>query len=98
MKQEEFKEEIKKKIEDISEKINELKSHTPEDSSLEGEISKLVNQMEKIRDDIQNKYDRAGKSVEHNWDKITRNIYQDLESFDNAFKKAGSLFKSRRKK
>ena len=86
-------EKVKDKLNEISTKIEEIKSKTLDDESMQSAFDELVDQMQRIRDQIQEKYDDMRASGKDNWEEFNSNIYQDLESFNEAFKKAGAIFR-----
>jgi hypothetical protein len=94
MKQEDNKLQIKEKIEDLNRQVLELKNQVVE-PSVKNSFDSLISDMEKTRDLIQKKYDNMEASGEDEWTKLEKNIFNDVESFDKAYKKAGALFKPR---
>jgi predicted RNA-binding protein with RPS1 domain len=96
MKQEELKQQIKEKIDDLTNQIQKLKIQVV-DSSGKGSYEKLIQELEETRNVILNKYEEMKSSGEEDWSKLDKNIFADMESFNNAYKKAGALFKPRQK-
>ncbi len=86
---------VKETIEVFNRQILELKSQVVS-PSMKNSYDSLISELEKTRDLIQEKYDTMQASGESNWTKLEKNIYSDVESFNNAYKKAGALFKPRR--
>jgi hypothetical protein len=60
-------------------------------ASIKESFDSLITEMEKTRDLIRKRYDTMKASGENEW----TNIYTDMESFIEAYTKAGSLFKPR---
>lgn len=94
MNQEEYRLKLKEKIEDFTRQIMELKTQVV-DASIKESFDSLITEMEKTRDLIQKRYDTMEASGESEWTKLEKNIYTDIESFNEAYRKAGSLFKPR---
>jgi len=94
MKHEDYRLQIKEKIEDLNKQVMELKNQVVEEK-VKDSFDSLISEMENTRDLIQKKYDSMKASGEEEWTKLEKNIYNDIESFDNAYKKAGALFKPR---
>lgn len=87
---------IKETIKEFNSQILELKTQVVSPSMTDSYDS-LISELEKARDLIQEKYDTMQASGESNWTKLEKNIYSDVKSFNNAYKKAGALFKPRQK-
>lgn len=96
MKQEEFKQQIKEKINGLTEQIQKLKIQVV-DASVKDSYDQLIQELEETRDQIRKKYQDMESSGEEDWTRLDKNIYTDMESFNSAFKKAGALFKPRQK-
>jgi hypothetical protein len=64
-------------------------------ASIKESFDSLITEMEKTRDLIRKRYDTMKASGENEWTKLEKNIYTDMESFNEAYTKAGSLFKPR---
>ena len=92
MDQEKLKLEAKNKLDEISTLLEKMKNQKV-DELQKTEHEKLVKELTDIRDKIVEKYEVFDKSTEGRWDKFENNIYQDMESFNKAYKKAGHLFK-----
>lgn len=92
MDQEKLKLEAKQKIDDISSLLEKIKDQKVDEMDrIEHEA--LIKELEDIRNKIDEKYKALNTSVEQNWDEFDKNIYQDIESFNNAYMRAGHLFK-----
>lgn len=98
MNKQQFKQKADQKIEELSKMIDKLKIQALEDITMKHEFDNIIKQLEKIRDSVKYKYEKIENESDRSWDEFQKNIYQDLETFDNAFKKAGSLFKPMEKK
>lgn len=92
MDQEKLKLEAKEKLDDISSLLEKIRDQKVDEMDrVEHEV--LLKELEDIRNEIKKKYETFDKSVEKKWDEFDKNIYQDVESFNSAFEKAGHLFK-----
>lgn len=96
MTQEELKQQIREKIYGLTEQIQKLKVQVV-DASVKDSYDQLIHELEETRDQIRYKYKKMESSGEEDWTRLDKNIYADMESFNNAFKKAGALFKPRQK-
>lgn len=85
---------LKETIEEFNRQIQELKTQDVS-PSMKNSYDSLISELEKTRDQIQEKYDTMQASGESNWTMLEKNIYSDVESFNNAYKNAGALFKPR---
>ena len=94
MKQEDNRLQIKEKIEDLNRQVLDLKNQVVE-ASVKDSFDSLISELEDTRDQIQKKYDSMDASGENEWTKLEKNIYNDVESFDKAYRRAGALFKPR---
>lgn len=96
MKLQELKKELQKKLTEIKDKISEVemimkKQETPS-KSLKDKISELKN----VQEDILLQYDQLEAMEEEetpDYSDLEKNIYKNLEAFDAAFSKAGSIMK-----
>lgn len=96
--QQELREEAKAKIDELTTKINSLRANPLEDIVDQKKLDGLIGELEKARDDIKSKYVSMKAAEEEKWDKFEKNVYQDMESFNRAFEKAGTIFKPGRSK
>ncbi|MFO7756114.1 MAG: hypothetical protein R6V34_09040 [Bacteroidales bacterium] len=92
MDQDKLKLEAKQKVDEISSLLEKIKDQKVDEmDKIEHEA--LVKELEDIRNKIEKEYKALDTSVEQKWDEFDKNIYQDIESFNNAYMKAGHLFK-----
>lgn len=87
-----------KKVDDINYKIDELSEilSSEADDVVKNKMKSVITELEDIRDKIHSKYKEINESKGDNREKLTemeKNIFTDIRSFDNAFKKAGEIFK-----
>jgi DNA repair exonuclease SbcCD ATPase subunit len=79
-------------INDLTTKVDGLKSKMTGEDKKKTDLNELIEKMDSIKENIQNKLKNAEDSGEANWDEFNKNIYRDLESFNDAFRKAGKIF------
>lgn len=85
---------IEQTLESFESKIKDLKARAYGHLSIRDDLDALIRSMEQARDKISSQLDKDGDKEGHEWDKIEKNIYRDIESFNDAFRKAGELFDS----
>ena len=80
-------------------KIKEIKDKFESTNNLdiEKEAAEAIIKLEKMRDRIREQYNevKEKKSTKKNTVELEKNIFNSIKSFDNAFTKAGSLFKTK---
>ena len=84
-------------VNEISNKMNELKSEISKSNNSEAEknLRIAINSLDKINQDIQKQYMHLKESSNLSQSKVSefeKNIYNSIESFNNAFTKASSVF------
>lgn len=90
----------KQKIDEVNNKLSELKKELAgknEDEMTEVAKSSLT-ELNQLRDEIQVLYEKLAKTSltdELEFDKVEKNIYNSIESFNNAFTKAGSMLRTK---
>ncbi len=89
---------ISKKISEYEDKLIDLKKSIKKemDDYEKKEAEEAVNKIRKLKEKIQHHYselEKADINDEVKLKEIDKNIYSTIESFDNAFKKAGGIFK-----
>jgi DNA repair exonuclease SbcCD ATPase subunit len=92
MNQEQYKEKLRNQLKELTDKLDQLK-HQVVDTSLKDEYESHIQKMEQIIQKMGEQYEQTEQSVDEKWDKLNTNMYRDVESFNNAFRKAGALFK-----
>ncbi|MFO7852155.1 MAG: hypothetical protein ACQERS_04945 [Bacteroidota bacterium] len=92
--QEELREEAKAKVDELTTKINSLRSSPLEDIVNKDKLDELIIELEKIRDRIKAQYLRIKEKEDKKWDEFELNVYQDMKSFNDAYRQAGTIFKS----
>jgi uncharacterized protein YoxC len=98
MSKNDWKGKIKQKLDEINRKIDLLKTEDLHDTTLKDQVEGLIRKLETIRNDIKEKYAEADTEREDVWERMEKDIYSDFESFDEAFRKAGTLFRREGKK
>jgi DNA-binding transcriptional regulator GbsR (MarR family) len=99
MKKEELLKSTQKKIDEINVKIRELKSKISDESEeeIKERAESAVKELEGLRDKIQDQYDileTRKEQVQVDVSEAEKNIYSGIETFDDAFTRAGSIFKT----
>lgn len=98
MQREELLRNTEKNITEINEKIQQLKQMLPVDAGndLRQKTDSAIRQLEDIRDRVQERYEELRKSDERkdlDFSEMEKNIYNGVEAFDEAFTRAGGLFR-----
>lgn len=94
----ELLEEAKKKIDEINRKTIVLKDKLDQYSEKEinSQANAVLRQLEEIRDELQEKYvhfNRQENKSDNQLTEFEKNIFNSIESFNDAFTEAGSLLK-----
>ncbi|MGC9344506.1 MAG: hypothetical protein ACP5E3_17510 [Bacteroidales bacterium] len=99
MEKEELLKNTQEKIDEINSKIKELKNKVADES--EGEIKDkaeaAVENLESLRDKIQEHYDvlqKRKEEIDMDVTEAEKNIYSGIETFEDAFTEAGSIFRT----
>jgi chromosome segregation ATPase len=79
-------------INDLTTKVEGLKSKMSGEDKKKADLKDLIDEMDSLKEKIRNKVKEAEGSEEDKWDEFNKNIYRDLESFEEAFRKAGRMF------
>jgi uncharacterized protein YoxC len=93
MSQNDWKKKIRQKLDEINRKIDLLKTEDLHDKRLKDQVEVLIGKLETIRNDIRRKYAEADSGRENVWERMEKDIYSDFKSFDEAFRRAGTLFR-----
>ena len=94
----ELEKKTKKAIQEVSTKLTDLKYKLSQDkkTQIKADAQAALDELDSLNQEINKQYERIG-SVHDKSDaqmsEIEKNIYNSIESFNNAFTKAGSLFK-----
>ncbi len=98
--QQEFKLEINRKINEVNAKIADVRKRyaSTESSEVQNELLSILNHLESTRNNLILQYERIDKlgSTEKEFSELEKDIYTNLETFDSAFSKAGTIVKSRK--
>jgi sugar-specific transcriptional regulator TrmB len=92
MSNENIKQDIKRKIDELEGKLIEAKNKLNNEKNPSDELKSLVDELENIHRDISKRYDSEKTKAKPDWDEIDKNIYQDIQSFKKSMTKAGTLF------
>jgi len=79
-------------ISDLTTKVEGLKSKMAGEEKKKSDLQELIDEMDTIKEKIHNEFKDMEKEDENKWDEFNKNIYYDLESFEEAFRKAGKMF------
>ncbi len=93
---EKFKAEINRKLSEVNAKIMDLKKHAGENAEIKKDLSVILKHLELIRNNIILEYEKIDQMKKENveYPELQKNIYSNFNSFEEAFTKAGSIFKS----
>ncbi|MFO7843643.1 MAG: hypothetical protein R6V16_07505 [Bacteroidales bacterium] len=90
----------KQKIDEINHKVKEIKDKVEKSTNeeIQEKSNNILEELNEINEKIQKEY--AGLSSPENQSKskiseMEKNIYNSIQSFDSAFERAGSLFKTK---
>ncbi len=98
----ELLDDIAVRIADVDAKRSELKAlmAAESDEQTKQQAEKVLFEMNKIRDSLQLQYNQLEDDLTNDEDRmkeLENNIYNNLRSFDNAFKNAGAIFRGPRR-
>lgn len=79
-------------ISDLTTKLEGLKSKMTGEDKKKADLNELIDEMDALKEKIRNKFKETEDENEDKWDDFNKNIYRDLESFEEAFRKAGRMF------
>jgi hypothetical protein len=93
---------MNQKIEEVNHKLQEIKNELAlqNDKEISEQAKPALAELEQLRDKIQSLHEKIAKirlTDELEFDKVEKNIYNSIESFNNAFKKAGSMLRIHKK-
>lgn len=87
------KRQAENKIEELNFKIQQMKSRNVDESARK-EYETALSEMREIRDRVLEKFNDYDQSPDINkWDTFDKQIYSDMESFDEAYTKAGGFLR-----
>ncbi len=93
MERNEYRENVKKSIDDIFDQIEVLKTKADNASEkVKQEYNQKIKELESLRDQMENKLDELTNAADSKWDDVKETVNSSLESFKEGFKKLGSLF------
>ncbi len=79
-------------ISDLTTKVEGLKSKMTGEDKKKAGLNELIDEMDALKENIRKKFKETEDENEDKWDEFNKNIYRDLESFEEAFRKAGRMF------
>jgi len=88
----------KKAVDEISTKFSDLKNKISQNknSEIKKEVQAALDKLDDLNQEIQKQYNlisNAREKGDFQMPEMEKNIYNSIESFNNAYTKAGSLFK-----
>ena len=88
---------LEKRIEEVKTKMVVLKDELVQQNNPEvnSEIKSSLNKLNKLSDEIENMYQNASKkdfNQKLKTDEFEKNVFNSIQSFKDAYRKAGSLF------
>jgi chromosome segregation ATPase len=92
----ELKSELDRRLVDIKEKVQELENFINERNIASTELKDARDKLRKLQRDIVREYNELGSLKEEDkkrFNQLEKNIFSNLETFNEAFMKAGSLVK-----
>jgi len=92
----ELKSELDRRMIDIKEKIRELEGLVKEQDVAKSELKDVLDELRKLQKDIVGQYnqlDSLKAEEKERFERLEKNVYTNLETFDEAFLKAGSMVK-----
>jgi len=93
-----IKKEVKRKIDDIRNKVKTTKEKLENEENPSAELKKTVTEMENASKNLDEIYESIKEKIDIEWDKIEKNIFQNINSFDNLFTKAETMFTGKSEK
>ncbi|MFP4664466.1 MAG: hypothetical protein ACLFM1_08560 [Bacteroidales bacterium] len=90
-----IKREVKRKIEDVRNKAKMAQEKLEKEENPSDELKKAVNEMDDARKKLDNIYEGIKEETDVKWDEIEKNIFKDINTFNDAFNKAGKMFTGR---
>ncbi len=87
-----LKRKAEKTIKELNFKIQQLKSK-PVDDKLKSTFEEKLKELEQLRDKVKERYEKTDPlKDEAHWDEFEKQIFPDIESFNNAYTEAGRIF------
>lgn len=99
MEKEELILKTKQKIDEIQDKVKEVKEKVEKNTNeaIQEQSESILNELNQISDKIQKEYSNLSLPENQSKPKVSemeKNIYNSINSFDSAFERAGSIFKT----
>lgn len=86
------------RIEDLDKRIKDIKDKLEEEGDvlIKGKVNTAIKDLEETKQEIEDQYTKLKmqESEKEDFSEIEKNIYNSFESFNDAFKNAGMLFKT----
>ncbi|MFO7879724.1 MAG: hypothetical protein ACQES0_07415 [Bacteroidota bacterium] len=94
-KKDKIKREVKRKIEDIRNKAKTAQDKLEKEENPSDELRKAVDEMNDARKKLDETYEGIKEDTDVKWDEIEKNIFKDINTFNDSFEKAGKMFTGR---
>ena len=99
MEKRDFIKDIEMKLNNVNNNLKEIKDkfEKTDNMEIEKEAAEAIIKLEKMRDRIKEQYDDAREKKSNNKStvELEKNIFNSIKSFDSAFTKAGSIFRTK---
>ncbi len=94
MERNEYRENVKKAIDEIFDQIEVLKTKADNASEeVKQEYHQKIKELELLRDQMENKLQEIANAADDKWDDVKKTVNSSFESFREGFQKLGDLFK-----
>lgn len=93
MERNEYRENVKKAIDEIFDQIEALRAKADNASDkVREEYNEKIKELEMLRNQMESKLDELAHAADNKWEEVKDTVNSSLESFKEGFKKLGSLF------
>ncbi len=93
MERNEYRENVKKAIDEIFDQIEALRGKADKASDkVRQEYNERIKELESLRNQMESKLDEIADAADSKWDEVKETVNSSLASFKEGFKKLGSLF------
>mgnify|MGYP006311688357 CR=1 FL=1 len=92
---EELKTELEKRLTDIKQKIQEVQNGVDESDAPSVQLEDMLTKLKDLQEDLILQHDQlvAMEEEGEKFDKLEKNIWSNIHSFDSTFKDAGAIIK-----
>jgi ElaB/YqjD/DUF883 family membrane-anchored ribosome-binding protein len=96
MNREEYREKVKKAIDEIFDQIDKLSAKAENASGkVRQEFEGRIKELEQLRDQMVEKMEEFADSTDSKWEEVKETVNSSLDSFKEGFKKLGSIFEKK---